>query len=106
MQNLHTLPFSIAPQPFASADAKSIQIVNSDVTVVALRLPRPFGRANRATSSKPARFIRHWRRFADFHARDNLHFSGRKCGKRPPMAGVLCAQRTAFPLKKAAKPLF
>ncbi len=59
----------------------------SDVTVVALRFPRPLGRANRATSSKPSRFIRHWRRFADFHVCDNLRFSGRKCGKRPPMGG-------------------
>ena len=39
------------------------------VTVVALRFPRSFGRANRASSSKPARFIRHRRRFADFRAR-------------------------------------
>ena len=46
-----------------------ILIVNSDVTVAALRFPRPFGRADRATSSKPARFIRHWRRFADFPSR-------------------------------------
>ena len=35
-------------------------------TVAALRFPRLFGRANRAASSKPARFIRHWRRFAGF----------------------------------------
>ncbi|MCC2174698.1 hypothetical protein AAAV73_08590, partial [Hominicoprocola fusiformis] len=45
---------------------------------------RPFGRANRATSSKPARFIRHWRRFAAFHVRQKKHFSARKCGICPP----------------------
>ena len=55
-----------------------ILIVNSDVTVAALRLARPFGRANRATSSKPARFIRHWRRFADFHVRQKKRLSARK----------------------------
>ena len=61
-----------------------ILIVFSDVTVVALRLARPKGRANRATSSKPARFIRHWRRFAAFHVRQKKHFSARKCGICPP----------------------
>lgn len=61
-----------------------ILIVFSDDTVVALRLARPFGRANRATSSKPARFIRHWRRFAAFHVRQKKHFSARKCGICPP----------------------
>jgi len=55
-----------------------ILIVNSDVTVAALRFPRPFGRANRAASSKPARFIRHWRRFADFHVRQKKRLSARK----------------------------
>ena len=55
-----------------------ILIVNSDVTVAALRFPRPFGRANRASSSKPARFIRHWRRFADFHVRQKKRLSARK----------------------------
>ena len=55
-----------------------ILIVFSDVTVVALRLARPKGRANRATSSKPARFIRHWRRFADFHVRQKKRLSARK----------------------------
>lgn len=34
-----------------------------------ITIPAPFGRAKRAASSKPARFIRHWRRFADFHVR-------------------------------------
>ena len=61
-----------------------ILIVFSDVTVVALRLARPKGRANRATSSKPARFIRHWRRFAAFHVRQKKHFSARRCGICPP----------------------
>jgi hypothetical protein len=55
-----------------------ILIVNSDVTVAALRFPRPFGRANRAASSKPARFIRHWRRFADFHVCQKKRLSARK----------------------------
>ncbi len=44
-------------------------LLTPQFTVVALRFPRPSGRANRATSSKPARFIRHRRRFADFRAR-------------------------------------
>ena len=35
-------------------------------TVAALRFPPPFGAANRAASSKPARFFRRWRRFAAF----------------------------------------
>ena len=34
--------------------------------------------ANRGTSSKPARFIRHWRRFADFHVRQKKRLSARK----------------------------
>ena len=94
-------PKSVAD--FAARRRQIILIVFSDVTVVALRLARPKGRANRATSSKPARFIRHWRRFADFHVRDNLHFSGRKCGIHPLTAGELCAQRpVTLPLKKAA----
>ena len=31
-----------------------------------IAIPGPFGAANRAASSKQARFIRHWRRFACF----------------------------------------
>ena len=34
-----------------------------------ITIPAPFGRANRASSSNPVRFIRHRRRFADFRAR-------------------------------------
>ena len=72
------------PAAFAARRRQIILIVFSDVTVVALRLAHPFGRANRATSSKPARFIRHWRRFAAFHVRQKKHFSARKCGICPP----------------------
>ena len=72
------------PTAFAARRRQIILIVFSDVTVVALRLAHPFGRANRATSSKPARFIRHWRRFAAFHVRQKKHFSARKCGICPP----------------------
>jgi len=46
------------------------------VTVAALRFPRLYGRANRAASSKSARFFRHWRCFAGFHARPQRHFAG------------------------------
>ena len=35
-------------------------------TVAAIRFPAPIGAANRAASSKQARFLRHWRRFACF----------------------------------------
>ena len=35
-------------------------------TVAAKRFPIPGGLANRAASSKPARFSRRWRRFAGF----------------------------------------
>lgn len=63
----HHAPKGVAD--FAARRRQIILIVFSDVTVVALRLARPFGRANRARSSKPARFIRHRRRFADFRAR-------------------------------------
>ena len=31
-----------------------------------IAIPGPFGSANRAASSKPARFFRRWRRFAGF----------------------------------------
>ena len=31
-----------------------------------IAIPGPFGSANRAASSKPARFFRRWRRFAAF----------------------------------------
>ena len=107
-------PFSIASQPFASADAKSIQIVNSDVTVVALRLPRPFGRANRATSSKPARFIRHRRRFADFPddpptpaaLSKNViaNRRARRCGNPyPPAPHVLSCGENGFPRRFAPR---
>ena len=78
-----------------------ILIVNSDVTVAALRFPRPFGRANRASSSKPARFIRHWRRFADFHVRQ-------KNASQPANVRAFgaCAAAGCNPPQKAALPLF
>ena len=77
-----------------------ILIVNSDVTVAALRFPRPFGRANRATSSKPARFIRHWRRFADFHVRQKKRISARKRARCAPTAHSECAAADCNPLKR------
>ena len=43
-----------------------------------ITIPAPVGRANRAASSKLARFIRHWRRFADFHVRQKKRLSARK----------------------------
>ena len=90
---LHPLPAAFLPYrqktgasvaDFRVRRREIILIVFSDDTVVALRLARPFGRANRAASSKPARFIRHWRRFAAFHVRQKKHFSARKCGICPP----------------------
>ena len=72
-----------AAKPLTAAQAPRTAANNLDpffaaVTVAALRFPRPFGRTNRATSSKPARFIRHWRRFADFHVRQKKRLSARK----------------------------
>ena len=81
-----------------------ILIVNSDVTVAALRFPRPFGRANRATSSKPARFIRHWRRFADFHVRQKKRLNASQPAN--VRAFGACAAAGCNPLKKMALPSF
>ena len=73
---------------------------------MALRFPRPFGRANRATSSKPARFIRHWRRFADFPSRGRPQGSPLRRGykrrgevRNPPVTASPCQP----PLGKGAK---
>ena len=41
-------------------------------TVAAKRFPVPGGPANRAASSKPARFFRRWRRFAGFPLKGSL----------------------------------
>ena len=46
-----------------------ILIVNSDVTVAALRFAAPVRVRQSCHFLKLARFIRHWRRFADFHVR-------------------------------------
>ena len=45
-------------------------------TVAAKRFPVPGGPANRAASSKPARFFRRWRRFAGFPLKGSLPWRG------------------------------
>ena len=64
--------------------------VNSDVTVAALRLARPF--------------IRHWRRFADFHVRQKKRLNASQPAN--VRAFGACAAAGCNPLKKMALPSF
>ena len=66
-----------------------------------ITIPAPVGRANRTASSKLARFIRRWRRFANFHARGKKHLSACKCASISE-----CAQQAVSPLKTMAPPSF
>ena len=65
-----------------------------------IAIPGPFGAANRAASSKQARFIRHWRRFACFpHTPLKRH---KEEGLRPlPFADAQRKWRRQTPRKHA-----
>ena len=65
-----------------------------------IAIPSPFGASNRAASSKQARFIRHWRRFACFPHTPLKRPDQGACG--PPIldftpGGGTAAEREAVP---------
>ena len=78
---------SVRMAPFVSPKKRKGLLHRRGITI-----PAPVGRANRAASSKLARFIRRWRRFANFHARGKKHLSACKCASISE-----CAQQAVPP---------
>ena len=70
---------------FAPSHCGHLSVGSADShTVAAKRFPVPGGPANRAASSKPARFLRRWRRFAGFPLKGSLFALHRP---EPPLEG-------------------